>query len=77
MSMSGAGQSREFIEQQQPLACFCGHIHEGQGIDRIGDTLIINPGPLRRGGYVWACIKEDQSRRTYGVCKNVYLEGQV
>jgi uncharacterized protein len=53
----GSRSIREFIEQKQPLACFCGHIHEGAGIDRIGTTLILNPGPLRRGGYGWARIE--------------------
>jgi len=49
---------REFIEEHQPLACFCGHIHEATGLDYIGSTLILNPGPLRRGGYIWASIKD-------------------
>ena len=53
----GSRAIRSFIEQRRPLACFCGHIHEGNGIDRIGETLIINPGPLRRGGYGWARIE--------------------
>jgi Icc-related predicted phosphoesterase len=53
----GSRAIRSFIELHQPLACFCGHIHEGAGIDRIGNTLILNPGPLRRGGYGWACIE--------------------
>jgi hypothetical protein len=54
----GSRAIRSFIEQRQPLACFCGHIHEGAGLDRIGDTIIVNPGPLRRGRYGWACIEE-------------------
>ena len=53
----GSRTIRSFIEQRQPLVCFCGHIHEGAGLDRIGDTLILNPGPLRRGRYGWACIE--------------------
>lgn len=56
----GSRAIRSFIEQHQPLACFCGHIHEGAGIDRIGDTVILNPGPLRRGGYVWASVKDGE-----------------
>ena len=30
------------------------------GLDRIGATLILNPGPLRRGGYVWASVKDGE-----------------
>jgi Icc-related predicted phosphoesterase len=43
---------REFIEEQQPELCLCGHIHESRAEDRIGKTHVINPGPLKEGGYV-------------------------
>lgn len=42
---------RKFIEKHSPLICMCGHIHEAQGKDKIGDTLIINPGPAKDGYY--------------------------
>lgn len=51
---AGSAAVRSFIEQRQPLICFCGHIHEGVGIDQIGSTQIANPGPLWMGGYAWA-----------------------
>lgn len=54
----GSRSIRDFIEEHQPIACLCGHIHEATGLDYIGDTLILNPGPLRRGGYVWASIND-------------------
>ncbi len=54
----GSRAIRDFIEEKQPLACFCGHIHEATGLDYIGSSLILNPGPLRRGGYIWASIKD-------------------
>lgn len=50
----GSKVVRAFIEQRQPLICFTGHIHEGVGIDQIGKTRIINPGPLSEGNYVYA-----------------------
>jgi len=56
----GSQAIRRFIEKRKPLACFCGHIHEGQGTDRIGPTLVANPGPLREGKFVWAEIEEGQ-----------------
>jgi len=28
-----------------------GHVHEAQGIDRIGSTALINVGPAQRGNY--------------------------
>lgn len=54
----GSRVLRQFIEEYQPLACMCGHIHEGTGLDYIGATLILNPGPLRRGGYIRASVKD-------------------
>lgn len=48
----GSVAVREFIEQKKPEACICGHIHEGRAVDKIGETIVINPGQLSEGGYV-------------------------
>lgn len=48
----GSKSIRKFIEERQPLVCFTGHIHEGTGIDHIGNTAIVNPGPAGKGTYV-------------------------
>jgi Icc-related predicted phosphoesterase len=47
----GSQALREFIELHKPVLVICGHIHEGRGVDKVGSTLIINPGPLLRGYY--------------------------
>ncbi len=52
----GSRAVRAFIEAIQPAVCFTGHIHEGLGIDTIGVTQIVNPGPLGSGGYAYAEI---------------------
>ncbi|MCI0397933.1 MAG: metallophosphoesterase family protein [Chloroflexi bacterium] len=52
----GSVSLRAFIETRQPLVCFAGHIHEAVGIDAIGPTKIVNPGPLWEGGYAYAEI---------------------
>jgi uncharacterized protein len=40
---------RDFIKKYQPLIHFCGHLHENfQKVDKIGQTLTINPGPEGR-----------------------------
>lgn len=52
----GSQSVRRFIEQYQPLFCVTGHIHEARGIDGIGRTRIVNPGPASGGGYVHAEI---------------------
>jgi len=36
-----------FIEKYKPRYCLCGHIHEAAGRGWLGETEIINPGPLK------------------------------
>ncbi len=48
----GSSAVREFIEENQPDVCICGHIHEACNMDKIGRTIIINPGNFGAGGYV-------------------------
>ncbi len=48
----GSMAVRNFIEEVQPAVCVTGHIHEARSEDRIGKTIIINPGTLGSGGYV-------------------------
>jgi Icc-related predicted phosphoesterase len=45
----GSCSVREFVEKNQPDLLICGHIHEAKGVDRVGETLIVNPGPARHG----------------------------
>lgn len=48
----GSEAVRAFVEKVQPAACITGHIHEAKSVDRIGTTLVINPGMLSGGGFV-------------------------
>ena len=48
----GSTAVRTYIEQQQPLLCLTGHIHESRGQDYIGRTLVFNPGMIKDGGYI-------------------------
>lgn len=59
-SQAGSKSVRSFIEKMQPLICFTGHIHEGVGIDAIGRTQIINPGPVWKNQYAYAEINSGQ-----------------
>jgi len=65
----GSGALREFIEENQPPLVVTGHIHEARGVDEVGETVIVNPGPLFRGYY--AVIEFDEKERKV---QNVELE---
>jgi Icc-related predicted phosphoesterase len=54
---TGSRSVRAFIERVQPILCFTGHIHAGQGIDEIGKTKTMNPGPLWQDRYAYAEIE--------------------
>lgn len=41
---SGSKNVRELVDKTQPRLLICGHIHEAAGIDRIGDTTVVNCG---------------------------------
>lgn len=47
----GSEKLRNFIEEVQPLLVVTGHIHESAGIDKIGNTTVVNPGALLEGKY--------------------------
>ena len=57
---AGSVNIRKFIEARQPILNACGHVHEARGIDRIGETTIINPGPLMWRYYATAEIEKDK-----------------
>lgn len=56
---AGSQLFTDYILKNQPLAVICGHIHEGIGIEKIGETLVINPGSLGEGYYAWLEIEKD------------------
>ncbi|MBA7613993.1 3',5'-cyclic adenosine monophosphate phosphodiesterase CpdA [subsurface metagenome] len=45
----GSKSIRKFIEQKQPLVALCGHVHEARNTEKLGRTLMINPGPISKG----------------------------
>ena len=48
----GSQTVRDLVQRKHPELLLCGHIHEAKGMDRIGETLIVNPGPARHGNCV-------------------------
>jgi Icc-related predicted phosphoesterase len=45
----GSTSVRKFIEKHEPELVLCGHVHEAKGTDRMGKTMMVNPGMLRNG----------------------------
>ena len=46
-SFVGNRSIRNFIESNNPMLAISGHFHENSGKDdRIGKTVVINPGPF-------------------------------
>lgn len=45
----GSKSIREIIEYRQPLVAMCGHVHEARSTDKLGRTIVVNPGPISRG----------------------------
>lgn len=57
---AGSQKFTDYINENQPLAVVCGHIHEGTGIEKFGETVVINPGSLgEQGSYVWLNVEKD------------------
>jgi len=54
----GSHAIRAFIDAHQPHVCFTGHIHEARCIDTVGSTHLVNPGPMRHGGYAYAVVND-------------------
>jgi Icc-related predicted phosphoesterase len=52
----GSTALRTVIERYQPLLGLHGHIHEGRGSTKIGETLCINPGSMYEQGTLLGAI---------------------
>lgn len=50
---AGSQMFTDYITENQPVAVVCGHIHEGQGVEKIGETTVMNPGSMAEGCYGW------------------------
>lgn len=45
----GSESVRKIIEEFQPSLNICGHIHESKTIEKLGNTIIVNPGESSKG----------------------------
>jgi len=53
----GSNVVKEFIEEKKPVLAISAHIHEAKGIDRIGNTFLINVGKFSEGYFGLANIE--------------------
>ncbi|MEO0136860.1 MAG: metallophosphoesterase [candidate division WOR-3 bacterium] len=58
----GSKLIRDFIEKNQFELGLCGHIHEARGMDKLGSTVIVNPGPFPK---YWALIEVTHEIRVF------------
>jgi Icc-related predicted phosphoesterase len=54
----GSTTVREYVEKNQPTLVISGHVHEAQGIDRIGTSTLVNVGPAQGGNYADIALNE-------------------
>ncbi|QKR00418.1 hypothetical protein GWK48_08570 [Metallosphaera tengchongensis] len=54
MTHVGSQSVRRVIEEEQPLLGIHGHIHESRGFDKLGRTLVLNPGSEHNEGILHA-----------------------
>jgi hypothetical protein len=64
----GSKALRKVIEEYKPLLALSGHVHESRCVERVEETLVVNPGPVSRGYYAVVSVSE---KGVEAVLKNV------
>lgn len=61
----GSTRIRDLVERLHPRVVLCGHVHESPGIERHGDTLVVNctMGDGKTGGAVIELTASDATAR--------------
>jgi Icc-related predicted phosphoesterase len=52
---AGSKGLRRLVENESPAVLVCGHIHEAAGVERLGQTTVVNCalGKQRQGAIIW------------------------
>lgn len=56
---AGSRAIRDYVEREGPRIVLSGHVHESPGVDLLGSTTLLNPGPFFRGKYGVAELTPD------------------
>ncbi len=59
----GSVAIRKYTEEMQPILALVGHVHESPGVDTIGKTVVVNPGPFMAGSYAEAELRWGETPR--------------
>jgi Icc-related predicted phosphoesterase len=59
----GSTAVRDAIDEVQPFLSLHGHIHEARGVERLGNTLAVNPGSSYEMGTLQGALVELNGRR--------------
>jgi uncharacterized protein len=57
----GSSALTAFLHRTQPALVVCGHIHEGRGIEQMGNTVAVNCGLAASGEYALADVGQQVS----------------
>jgi Icc-related predicted phosphoesterase len=49
----------DYIRTTQPKLVMCGHVHESIAIDKVGNTVLVNPGAFQLGNFADIALGED------------------
>jgi hypothetical protein len=60
----GSSALREHLQRERPTLALVGHVHEAHGIDRVGETLVVNAGAFAAGRYAIIDVQGDQVTAT-------------
>lgn len=59
----GSKLARRIIDKYHPILALGGHIHESRGKQKLGKTLVINPGAIHEGHYAIVEIDKDNPKK--------------
>lgn len=58
----GSQVVNDLIHHWRPALAVCGHAHDAQGQEMIGDTLVVNPGALKNGYFATVDLESKEVR---------------